>query len=164
MSKVTLRDFKTSDVGRLVDILNQPSVTQFLSTKIPSPYTKEDAIWWIEEGSKEGFIRAVEYDGELVGGIGVNPGNFEYERAGEVGYWLCSSHWRKGIMRDALRQIIALTFSNTSIERIFACVFSSNLASQKLLLDAGFKQEAILQRAIFKNGRFYDSHIFAILR
>ncbi len=87
-----------------------------------------------------------------------------YERAGEVGYWLCSSHWRKGIMRDALRQIIALTFSNTSIERIFACVFSSNLASQKLLLDAGFKQEAILQRAIFKNGLFYDSHIFAILR
>ena len=104
-----------SDVGRLVDILNQPSVTQFLSTKIPSPYTKEDATWWIQEGSKEGFIKAVEYDGELVGCIGVNPGNFEYERAGEVGYWLCSSHWRKGIMRDALRQIIALTFSNTSI-------------------------------------------------
>ena len=161
---VTLRDFKMSDVGRLVDILNQPSVTQFLSTKIPSPYTKEDATWWIQEGSKEGFIKAVEYDGELVGCIGVNPGNFEYERAGEVGYWLCSSHWRKGIMRDALRQIIALTFSNTSIERIFACVFSSNLASQKLLLDAGFKQEAILQRAIFKNGHFYDSHIFATLR
>ncbi len=103
-------------------------------------FKMEDATWWIQEGSKEGFIRAVEYDGELVGCIGVNPGNFEYERAGEVGYWLCSSHWRKGIMRDALRQIIALT------------------------LDAGFRQEAILQRAIFKNGRFYDSHIFAILR
>ncbi len=42
---ITLRDFKMSDVGRLVDILNQPSVTQFLSTKIPSPYTKEDATW-----------------------------------------------------------------------------------------------------------------------
>lgn len=160
----TLRDFKMGDVGRLVDILNQPSVIQYLSTKIPNPYTKEDAMWWVQEGSTQGFIRAVEYEGELVGCIGVNPGNFEYERAGEVGYWLCSSHWRKGIMRDALRQIIALTFSNTSIERIFACVFSSNLASQKLLLDAGFKQEAILQRAIFKNGQFYDSHIFAILR
>ena len=160
----TLRDFKMGDVGRLVDILNQPSVIQYLSTKIPNPYTKEDAMWWVQEGSTQGFIRAVEYEGELVGCIGVNPGNFEYERSGEVGYWLCSSHWRKGIMRDALRQIIALTFSNTSIERIFACVFSSNLASQKLLLDAGFKQEAILQRAIFKNERFYDSHIFAILR
>ena len=98
MSKVTLRDFKMSDVGRLVDILNQPSVTQFLSTKIPSPYTKEDATWWIQEGSKEGFIKAVEYDGELVGCIGVNPGNFEYERAGEVGYWLCSSHWRLSLI------------------------------------------------------------------
>ncbi len=161
---VTLRDFKMSDVGRLVDILNQPSVTQFLSTKIPSPYTKEDAMWWVQEGSNQGFIKAVEYDGELVGCIGVNPGHFEYERSGEVGYWLCSSHWRKGIMRDALRQIIALTFSNTNIERIFACVFSPNFASQKLLLDAGFKQEAILQRAIFKNGNFYDSHIFATLK
>lgn len=164
MSKVTLRDFLTRDVGRLVDILSQPSVTQFLSTKIPSPYTKEDATWWVQEGSKEGFIRAVEYEGELVGCIGVNQGNFEYERSGEVGYWLCSSHWRKGIMHEALRQIIALTFSNTNIERIFACVFSSNFASQKLLLDAGFKQEAILQRAIFKDGQFYDSHIFATLK
>ena len=164
MSRVTLRNFRMSDVDTLVEILNQPSVTQFLSTKIPSPYTKEDATWWVQEGSKEGFIRAAEYDGKLVGCIGVNPGNFEYERSGEVGYWLCSSHWRKGIMRDALCQIIALTLSNTNIERIFACVFSSNFASQKLLLDAGFKQEAILQRAIFKNGHFYDSHIFAILR
>lgn len=153
-----------SDVDRLVEILNQPSVTQFLSTKIPSPYTKDDATWWVQEGSKEGFIRAVEYDGELVGCIGVNSGNFEYKRSGEVGYWLCSSHWRKGIMRNALRHIIALTFSNTNIERIFACVFSSNFASQKLLLDSGFKQEAILQRAIYKNGCFYDSHIFATLR
>ncbi|WP_334059488.1 GNAT family N-acetyltransferase [Alteromonas sp. S005] len=161
---VTLRDFKTRDVGRLVDILNQPSVTQYLSTKIPNPYTREDAMWWVQEGSNQGFTRAVEYEGELVGCIGVNPGNFEYERSGEVGYWLCSSHWRKGIMREALRQIIALTFSNTNIERIFACVFSSNFASQKLLLDAGFSEEAILQRAIFKNGRFYGSHIFAILR
>ncbi|MFZ8200449.1 GNAT family N-acetyltransferase [Alteromonas portus] len=161
---VTLRDFKMGDVDRLVDILNQPSVTQYLSTKIPNPYTKEDAMWWVQEGSTQGFISAVEYEGELVGCIGVNPGNFEYERSGEIGYWLCSSHWRKGIMREALRQIIALTFSNTNIERIFACVFSYNFASQKLLLNAGFKQEAILQRAIFKDGQFYDSHIFTTLR
>ena len=47
----TLRDFKMGDVGRLVDILNQPSVIQYLSTKIPNPYTKEDAMWWVQEGS-----------------------------------------------------------------------------------------------------------------
>jgi RimJ/RimL family protein N-acetyltransferase len=161
---VTLRNFEISDVDRLVEILNQPSVTQFLSTKIPYPYTKEDAIWWVQEGSNEGFIRAVEYEGELVGCIGVNPGNFEYERSGEVGYWLCSSHWRRGIMRDALRQIIDFTFAHSDIERIFACVFSSNNGSQKLLLSAGFEQEAILRRAIYKNGCSYDSHIFSILR
>ena len=164
MHRVTLRNFEISDIDSLVEILNQPSVTQYLSTKIPCPYTKEDATWWVEQGSTEGFIKAIEYDGKLVGCIGVNPGNFEYERSGEVGYWLCSSHWRKGIMREALCQILDITFSNSNIERIFACVFSPNKASQKLLLDAGFEPEAILRRAIFKNGHFYDSHIFATLR
>lgn len=57
-------------------------------------------------------------------------------------------------MRDALRETRALTFSNTNIERIFAYVFSSNFASQKQLLDSGFKQEAILQRGTCKMGFF----------
>ena len=44
---VTLRDFNQNDIDRLVHILNDEAVTKFLSTKIPNPYTKEDAAWWV---------------------------------------------------------------------------------------------------------------------
>ncbi|MGQ8367198.1 GNAT family N-acetyltransferase [Glaciecola sp. 1036] len=161
---VLLRDFQQNDLPKLVDILNDKSVNQFLSTKIPSPYTPEDASWWITEGSKGDLIKAIEFDSQLVGCIGVTRGEFEYQRTGELGYWLDAEYWRKGITSQAIEMLLEQVFSKTDIVRIFATVFSSNLASMQLLINSGFKHEAILEKSIFKNGKFYDSHIFAKVR
>jgi len=57
-----------------------------------------------------------------------------------------------------------MTFTQTDIIRVFASVFSNNIASMQLLLKSGFKQEAILRNAIFKNKQFYDNHIFVIFK
>lgn len=160
----TLRDFSESDIDRLIDILNDDAVTQYLSTKIPFPYTKEDAIWWVKEGSNSELIKAISVDGILVGCIGINTGEFEYERSGEIGYWLARSHWRKGITSAAIRQLSEYAFSHTNMVRLFASVFSSNIPSMQLLLKSGFQQEAILERSIFKNGHFYNNHIFSLLK
>jgi len=161
---ILLRDFTEKDISRLVDILNDEAVTQFLSTKIPSPYTREDAAWWVSEGSNGKLIKAVSFNGVLVGCIGVYRGDFEYQKSGEIGYWLAKEHWRKGIASAAIQQISEYVFSNTDIERLFASVFAGNNPSMQLLLSSGFKQEAVLQNAIFKNGHFYNNHIFAKLR
>ncbi|WP_421133465.1 GNAT family N-acetyltransferase [Alteromonas sp. A079] len=159
-----LRDFTENDVDSLITILNDPAVTQFLSTKIASPYTKEDALWWINKGSKSELIKAISVDGILVGCIGINTGEFEYERSGEIGYWLAKPYWRKGIMSAAIRQMSEHALSHTHIVRLFASVFSGNHPSMQLLLKSGYKQEAILERSIFKNGHFYDNHIFSLLK
>ncbi|APE04817.1 GNAT family N-acetyltransferase [Alteromonas sp. RW2A1] len=161
---VSLRDFTENDVDSIVTILNNDSVTQFLSTKIPTPYTLEDAKWWVSEGSKGDLIKAISVNGQLAGCIGVTRGDFEYQKSGEIGYWIAQKFWRKGVASSALDQMSEYVFSNTDIVRLFASVFSSNAASMGLLLKYGFTQEAILQKAIFKNGQFYDNHIFAKLR
>ena len=86
---VVLRDFEVKDtehdIKTLVTVLNDESVTQYLSTKIPSPYSEEDARWWIEEGSNSPLVKAICFNGVLVGCIGVNRGEFEYQRSGEIG-------------------------------------------------------------------------------
>ena len=161
---ILLRDFTENDVGRLTLILNDVSVTQFLSTKIASPYTKENELWWINEGSKGDLIKAISFNGILVGCIGVNRGDFEYQKSGEIGYWLDKEYWRKGIASVAIQQISEVVFSNTDIVRLFASVFSGNEPSMQLLLKSGFKQEAVLENAIFKNGSFFNNHVFAKLR
>lgn len=159
-----LREFRSGDEQELVAILNDEDVVRYLSSKIPYPYTFEDASWWINQGSRSGTVRAIEVNGKLVGCIGVNPGEFEYHRSGEIGYWLAKNHWRQGISKQAIKQISELVFSTTDLERIFGVVFSDNIASQKLLLSCGFEQEAVLKRAIYKAPHFYDSHIFSLLK
>ena len=94
---VTLRDFIESDAEQLVAILNDSDVTQYLSTKVPSPYNNADALWWINEGSRGSLIKAIVYNNKLIGCIGLNRGEFEYNRSGEIGYWLAKDYWRQGI-------------------------------------------------------------------
>jgi RimJ/RimL family protein N-acetyltransferase len=159
---VLLRDFVERDKDRLLYILNDPEVTKFLSSKIPEPYTSEDAVWWINEGSTLGYIKAIEINGNLAGCIGVNRGDFEYCRSGEIGYWLDRQYWNNGIMTKAVYEVVSTVFKTTDMIRIFASVFSSNTGSMKLLTKCGFEQEGIHADAIFKDDMFYDNHVFAV--
>lgn len=157
-----LREFVERDRDRMFDILNDPEVTKFLSSKIPTPYTLQDANWWIDEGSKLGYIKAIEINGILVGCIGVNQGDFEYHRSGEIGYWLDRQYWNNGIMTKAVYEVVATIFNTTDMTRIFASVFSGNTGSMKLLKKCGFEEEGVHSDAIFKGQVFYDNHVFAV--
>jgi ribosomal-protein-alanine N-acetyltransferase len=65
-------------------------------------------------------------------------------RAG-IGYELARSHWRQGIMKEALGAIIALGFKEMGINRIEAVVMPENIASLKLLEKLGFHNEGVLK-------------------
>jgi RimJ/RimL family protein N-acetyltransferase len=70
----------------------------------------------------------------------------------------------KGLATKSVLEIVEYTFKNCDVIRIFARPFSSNTASHKVLLKAGFKQEAILEKAIIKNGKILDEYIFSIVK
>ena len=161
---ISLRQFKDSDKIRLIEILNDPRVSEYLSSKIPSPYTEADADWWIKEGSKLGLTRAITIADELVGCIGVSTDEFEYSRNGEIGYWLCSEYWGQGLATQAVNIITEEVFRTTEINRLYAAVFSGNTGSMRVLDKCNYLPEAVLQQAIYKNGKYYDSHIFSKLK
>jgi hypothetical protein len=56
---IELREFKKDDEELLVSYLNEKSVTQFISARVPQPYTKESAAWWVNTGSKIGIVKAI---------------------------------------------------------------------------------------------------------
>ena len=161
---IRLREFNEDDIPSLVKILNTADVVKFLSSKIPFPYTKADAQWWVETGSKAGIVRAIEVDQQLVGCIGAEPGLFEYKRSAEVGYWIDQAYWRKGIASQALTEFVPHVFHSTDIVRLFASVFSSNDASKHVLRKCGFELEAVLKKAFYKDGNYYDNHLFSIIK
>jgi RimJ/RimL family protein N-acetyltransferase len=161
MAVIALREFSPEDASALVTLLNNRRVTRYLSSRIPVPYSDEDADWWISTGSKNGIIRAIVVEDQLVGCVGAEAGHFEESRTAEIGYWLGEQFWGFGYATQALEALTKMVFSETEIVRIYAPVFSSNLASMRVLEKCGYEREGIFRKGCFKDGVFYDKHIFA---
>ncbi|MFU2509741.1 GNAT family N-acetyltransferase [Pseudoalteromonas sp. ASV78] len=155
-----LRAFQNDDAPLLINYLNNSEVVQFLSPKIPNPYTIDDARWWIETGSKAGHTFAIEQNGHFVGCIGAIAGEFEYRKSAEVGYWLAQEYWGQAIVLKALALLIEQVQLSKDIIRLHAVVFEGNARSAKVLEKVGFVQEGCLQKAIYKQGDFYNALVY----
>jgi RimJ/RimL family protein N-acetyltransferase len=107
-------------------------------------------------------IFAIDIDGVAVGSIGITPQTDVREKNAEIGYWLAEPFWGQGIATRAVIQLVEYGFKTYDITRIFACTFSTNPASQRVLEKAGFVCEARLKDAMYKNGIFMDELIYAV--
>lgn len=84
----------------------------------------------------------------------------------DMGYELGELYWHKGIMNEALSEIIPLIFRKLLVKRIQCIVFDGNIASEKLLAKLGFINEGILRKYSyhFAKNIAIDSNIFALLK
>jgi ribosomal-protein-alanine N-acetyltransferase len=162
---IELRELKNDDRDLLVRYLNNEQVVRYLSSKIPQPYTFEDATWWTDFGSKEGaVVKAIVADDVLCGVIGAYKQDFEYSHAVELGYWLAQDFWNQGIATKAVTEFTDWLFSTSDIQRIYNPVSAPNIASIKVMEKAGYTLEGVLRRSIRQHGYFYDEHLFAKVR
>lgn len=158
---IKLRQFKTSDTNKLIAFLNTPEVTQYITSAIPQPYTKDDAQWWVENTYMSETIKAIEFNGTLVGCISATIGENEYNRSAEIGYWIAQEYWNKGIATQAVKQFGDALIQNTNIVRLFVSVVSTNGASIRVLEKNGYTLDGVLVNASYKNGQFFDEHLLS---
>jgi RimJ/RimL family protein N-acetyltransferase len=97
-----------------------------------------------------------------VGSIGLHLQTDILRKNAEIGYWLAEDYWGKGIVTDAIHQIVKYGFENLDIVRIFARIYGTNIPSQKVVEKCGFKLEGKYDKTLFKNGEFLDELIYAI--
>ena len=102
-------------------------------------------------------------DDTLVGGITVTNVQRGVAQSANVGYWVGKPHARRGYMREALHCVLAHAFSSLSLHRIEAACMPANMASQKLLEQAGFRLEGYAREYLRINGRWEDHLVYDIL-
>jgi len=161
-----IREFEKSDVEALVRYGNNPRVSAELRDSFPFPYRRADALSWLKftavQDPPSNF--AIASQEELIGGIGLRFFSDVDRLSAELGYWLGEPYWGQGIGTAAVRHFTLYAFRTYEIGRIFAEVFSGNLASIKLLEKCGFLPEGVLRRAVVKNGELKDKYIFGLLK
>jgi RimJ/RimL family protein N-acetyltransferase len=109
-------------------------------------------------------IFAIEVDGEAAGGIGVHPQTDIHRKNAELGYWLAEKYWGRGIITNAVKQMIDFAFATYEIDRLFARPFGSNTGSQKVLEKTGFILEGRFEKTLIKNGIPEDELVYALRR
>lgn len=160
---VLLRQFSANDAPLLVTFLNNPMVTRYVTAAIPQPYSIDDAMWWIAHSQASNLIKAIEYQGEFVGCISAQRGDFEYNRSAEIGYWLAQPFWSKGIMTKAVNLFCDQLYKETDLARLSVSVVTNNIASCRVLEKNGFGFEGKRKAISCKNGEFFDENMWAKL-
>jgi len=162
--KFTLRQWKLEDIDSLVTFANNPKIAANLTDQFPNPYNIEDGKKFITMATKDDPVRifAIDIKGEASGAIGIFPQTDIHNMNMELGYWLAEPYWGKGIVTNAVVQIVKYGFNTFEANRIFARPFGTNIASHKVLIKAGFTLEAKFEKTIFKNGNYDDEFFYAI--
>jgi len=82
----------------------------------------------------------------------------------ELGFELLRSHWKHGLMNEALTAVLDHGFDVMGLNRIEASPLSVNLASQKVLVKLGFRHEGTLRQRHFSDGQWHDEMWFGLLK
>lgn len=161
---ITLRPWHINDLDDLVTLANNKNIAQYMADVFPHPYTSENGKTFINfaNSSTSSHIFAITLNNNIVGSIGLHIQADILKKNAEIGYWLAEEFWGKGIMADAINQMVEYGFNNLDIIRIFARIYGTNKPSQKVIEKANFKLEAKFENTIYKNDEFLDELIYAI--
>ncbi|MEV7429177.1 GNAT family protein [Nocardioides sp. NPDC092400] len=88
----------------------------------------------------------------------------EASRSPMIGIWLAASARGRGIGTEAQRQLADLFFLHTTVNRVEAHTDRENLAEQRSLEKAGFRQEGVARGAQWREGAHHDLYVYSVLR
>jgi len=123
---------------------------------------------WVEERifDKETVSCAVclKETNEFIGCIFLNTIDL-HNRSGHCpGFIGEKKYWGKGYASDARMLMLKYAFFERGLERIWASIIEDNVGSIKMVEKCGYIKEGLIRRSIFRDGRFYNQYLMAVLR
>ncbi len=165
--RLRLRQVIVNDAPHILFLRSDVQVMKYIDRK--PAVTIQDALDLIEKvetalKNNEGITWAITLKGssELIGTIGFWQIEKENHRS-EIGYLLHPAHQRKGLMKEAVTKVLDYGFKKMLLHSVEANINVANKASQKLLENFGFVQEAYFRENYYYNGKFLDSAIYSLL-
>jgi ribosomal-protein-alanine N-acetyltransferase len=96
---------------------------------------------------------------EVVGRVNLNNIVRGVLHSGAVGYWVDRDHLRRGLASAAVEHACAEARA-AGLHRVEAGTMIANVASQKVLLRAGFEQYGTAAKFLFIAGAWQDHHLY----
>ena len=155
-----VKDDEVPTIRRWLD--DRPFRSEFLAFGRGSVQVVSEKLGDVVHGTEEASYLAVERtkDSKLVGLLFLYK--VPYFHYFEVGFYVVPEERGKGYGTEAMRLLMERVFETRSVKTIVAGTSSLNVASQKALLKAGFKEVGTLKKTLFRNGVWEDSIIYQV--
>jgi len=160
--KIEKPTFEDADI--IAKYANNIKIWRGLTDNFPHPYSKQNAIDFIKIIEKEEPQRTfkITKDGQFVGFTGIVLQEGIYRKNAEIGYWIAEEFWGQGIASEAVNLLVKyLCKTFYDIEKIYAKVFDSNIASIRVLEKNRFRKEATLEQIAYKDNEYKDIHYYS---
>ena len=166
-SRIILRPLKFSDIPNIYSNIQGLKIAEH-KLWVSYPFKPKDAREYIKKARKslrarKSFVFGIELKSkkEIIGCFSLYDADLKLEH--EIGYWLGEKYHGQGLMSEAAMMVLDFAFKKLKFHRVWADVFSDNIASQKLLKKLGFKKEGYHRKSFWHWGRWRDSVHFGLL-
>jgi [ribosomal protein S5]-alanine N-acetyltransferase len=163
VDSIVLRTPSLSDAGAIAKHANDRNVWINLRDAMPHPYTLDDARQWLGSTIDQDPVSlfAIDLDGEAIGTISLVLGTDIERRSAELGYWVGSAYWGRGIATAAVLRICKYAFDDLHLLRVFATPMTGNAPSKRVLEKAGFTLEGIMRSCYVKDDTIVNAALYA---
>jgi len=166
-SRLTLREFRVSDLGSVIAYSGDPRVTRYMFF---GPRDEDASRQYLEgvldsqtERPRTRFELAVEHR-ESARVIGACDLSMIERDVIDMGYMLEHASWGQGFATEIALALTDAAFYDLSAERVISTVDVNNKASVSVLEKAGLQWEATFRKARRAKNRWWDCHLYVLAR
>ncbi len=160
--RIVLRKISINDLSDVYEYASNPEVSRYLlwyPHKTLS-YTRQYLEYLEKLYKKEKFYDwGIELCGKMIGTVGFSSFNLKTNSA-EIGYVLNPEFWGKGIVAEAIFEILKFAFGNLDLSRVEAVFLPDNTQSRRVLEKCNFKYRG--KKLFLVKGEYRYVDIFSI--
>ncbi|PKL90192.1 MAG: N-acetyltransferase [Ignavibacteriae bacterium HGW-Ignavibacteriae-2] len=165
--RLILRQLKVSDLNEIFSIRSNAEISEFLDR--PLAKTLDEAgkfITKINKGIKNNewiyWALAPKHENKLIGTICLWK-ILENKNQAEIGFELLPEYQGKGLMQEALSEVLEYGFNTMGLNKIDGEVDPRNIKSIRLMLKNGFVKTIDLGHNKSEEGKILNTVVFTLL-
>jgi ribosomal-protein-alanine N-acetyltransferase len=165
--RLILRKLRLEDAKDVFEYASDPEVSKYVTWE---PHRSiEDSINLIKftherYEKREGIIWGIVYkeNNKVIGTCDISLA-IKHFRA-EIAYAISRDYWGKGLMTEAVKEVIKFGFEKMNLNRIQAMCIPENIGSYRVMEKVGMKYEGLIREYMYIKGKFQDLKLYSILR
>ena len=140
--RLILRPWEESDAESLYEYAKNPEVGPIAGWPVHTSVENSREIIRDVLSAEETYAVCLREDNKAIGSVGLMIGEHSNldlpEEEGEIGYWIGVPFWGRGLIPEAVQELIRYGFEDLKLKRLWCGYFDGNIKSRRVQEKCGF--------------------------